>query len=106
MNLKIIRGDTAKFRVQIEGLTNDLASCYFSVKEKITDSAYTFQKSLNNGITKVSTGIYQIAIVPSDTENIEYGDYYYDLEIGIGTDKYTIMKGKFEVDYDITRGGN
>lgn len=101
-NLNMIRGDTLAFTFEIEGLEEDLNSCYFSCKKKISDPEYTFQKSLENGITKVEQGKYKVRIAPGDTHNIETGEYLYDLQIGIGSDIYTVMTGPLTIEKEIT----
>lgn len=100
-NLNLIRGDTLAFTIEIEGLQEDLDSCYFSCKKTIDDE-YTFQKSLENGITKVETGKYKVRIAPEDTHDLEIGNYIYDLQIGIGEDIYTIMLGPLTIEKEIT----
>ena len=101
-NFEIIRGDTLIFEFTIENLEEDLNSCYFSCKKDITDKYYTFQKSLDNGITKVDTGKYKVRVAPADTKTQEVGRYIYDLQIGIGEDIYTIMTGSFTINKEIT----
>ncbi len=101
--LTMTRGDTLAFAVEIEGLNQDLDTAYFSCKLDPEDDAYIFQKSLTDGITKVSSGKYRIRVAPEDTEDMDLGFYYYDFEIGINSDIYTILKGKLEVTYDVTK---
>ena len=101
-NFEIIRGDTLIFTIEIENLTEDLASCYFSCKKNIDDVTYTFQKSLDNGIEKVETGKYKIRVAPADTKTKDIGQYIYDLQIGIGEDIYTVMTGTFTINKEIT----
>lgn len=101
-NFDIIRGDTLMFTIDIENLEEDLDSCYFSCKKNINDEYYTFQKSLENGITKIDTGKYQIRVAPEDTKSKDIGIYIYDLQIGIGQDIYTVMTGQFSINKEIT----
>lgn len=102
-NFDLIRGDTLMFTIKIENLEEDLNSCYFSCKKSITDENYTFQKSLNNGITKEELGKYTVRVAPEDTQNIEIGQYIYDLQIGIGDDIYTVMNGSIIIEHEITK---
>lgn len=101
-NLSMIRGDTLAFTFEIEGLEDDLNSCYFSCKKTISDDEYTFQKSLEDGITKVEQGKYKVRIAPEDTHDLEIGNYIYDLQIGISADIYTIMLGPLTIEKEIT----
>lgn len=104
-NMKMVKGDTLSFGVEIEGNTQDLDSAYFSCKKDIDSSDYIFRKSLNDGIWKDSTGennvIYGVRVAPEDTEELEAGNYYYDMEIGINDDIFTILKGVLTIEKDV-----
>ena len=102
INITMVRGDTLSFGVEPEGLNQDLESAYFSCKQEPNDSTYTFQKSLGNGITKAEANKYRIRVAPEDTKNIDIGNYYYDFEIGVNSDVFTILKGLLTVEQDIT----
>ena len=82
MNLSMVRGDTLAFSFEVEGI-DSLDTAYFSCKANADDDAY---------------------VAPEDTSNIEIGSYYYDLEIGVNSDIYTILKGVLKVEQDVTRG--
>lgn len=101
-NLSMVRGDTLAFAFEIDGVAS-LDSAYFTVKANVQDDNYILQKSLNSGITVVETGKWRVRVAPEDTANIEVGSYYYDLEIGVNSDIYTIITGKLKVQQDITR---
>lgn len=102
-NIAMVRGDTLAFAVEIEDLDQDLDTCFFSCKSDPSDTEYVFQKSLDNGIEKESIGKYKVRVAPEDTENVEPGKYYYDLQIGLNSDIYTVLKGQLEIVFDITR---
>lgn len=105
-NLYMVRGDTFQFSIEIEGLTEDLTSAYFSCKKQKDDTEYIFHKSLNDGIEKIETTedsrTYQITVAPEDTEGIEEGNYNYDLQIGVGDDIFTPLIGIIKIKQDIT----
>lgn len=103
LNLEMTRGDTKALSVEIVGFNGDLQTAFLSCRVNQDDESYVFQKSLGNGITKIGTGKYSVKIAPADTNNLELGTYYYDLEIGMGGDIHTIAKGKLEITYDVTR---
>ena len=102
INLAMVKGDTKKFTVEISGLTESLKSCYFSVKKQYYDDNYVFQKSLKNGITEIEPGKIRVRIAPEDTRTEDLGVYLYDLQIGIGNDIYTVMRGELKIAYEIT----
>ena len=99
--ITMTRGDTMSFGIEIEGLDQDLETAFLTCK-KNHDEAPAFQKSLEDGITKQETGKYVVRVAPEDTENLEPGKYYYDLEIGVNGDRFTILKGVLEIERDVT----
>lgn len=101
-NIRMTRGDTLAFGMEFDGLGQDLDSAYFTCK-KAYEGENIFQRSLGNGISKVEDGIYRVRIAPSDTKNIDAGKYYYDLEIGVNGDIFTIMKGILDIEPDVTQ---
>ena len=101
-NITMTRGDTLSFGMEFDGLVQDLDSAYFTCKSNKSDADNVFQKSIDNGITKIDSGQYVVRVAPSDTKDIEAGKYYYDLEIGVGDDIFTIMHGVLEIIQDVT----
>lgn len=102
-NLAMTRGDTLAFGVEIGGLDQDLDTAYFSCKKELSDEGYVFQKKLSDGISKVETGKYRVRVAPADTAALELGDYYYDLQIGVNSDVFTILRGKLKISYEVTK---
>lgn len=104
-NLYLVKGDSFTFDIILSELENyeNVNSIFFSVKKTKIDQNYTFQKSLTNGIISIDTLKYRVCIEPQDSELLECGEYYYDLEIGINNDIYTIMMGILHITEDITK---
>lgn len=102
-NLEMIRGDTLAFAVEIEDLDQDLDSVFFSCKKSANDTVYVFQKSLEDGITKIETGRYRVRVAPQDTYNLKPQTYRYDLQLGLNGDIATVLKGTLKIVEDITR---
>ena len=104
--LKMVRGDTLSFGIEYDfddESTQDLDTCYFSCKLHPEDDEYIFQKSIGDGISKVDNNQYRVRVAPEDTSNIEIGKYYYDLQIGLNNDIFTIVKGVLIIEREITR---
>lgn len=104
-DIKLTRGDSFGFNFEVADSNDEevtLDAVHFSCKEKPTDTTYIFQKTIGNGITKLSEGYY-VKIDPADTENLEYKAYYYDLEVTIGDDVFTFLKGKLDIKWDVTK---
>lgn len=102
LDIPMVRGNTLAFGMNFYDLNQDLGYAYFTVR-KGEEGDLLFQKSIGNGITKVSDGIYRVRVAPSDTENLELGRYFYDLEIGLNGDVFTLIRGYLELKADGTR---
>lgn len=109
-NIRHVKGDTFSCAMKIEDLDQQLESAYFSCRDSLNDdSELLFQLSLNNGISQVeydSTNdirSYAIRIPPDLTEDLQAGTYYYDLQIGVNGDIFTIMRGEFILEQNCTR---
>jgi hypothetical protein len=102
-NITMVRGDTLAFGFFIEGLEGQLLdTAYFSCKANKSDTGYVFRKSIGSGISRTGDGKYQVRVAPADTKDIEAGRYFYDLQIGINSDVFTIMHGVLEITQDVT----
>lgn len=101
-NISMVRGDTLSFGMEFEGLNQDLDSAYFTAKDSYLNPVPLFQKSIGDGITKVETGVYRVRVAPTDTDTATPGTYYYDLQVTLNGDVFTIMKGTLTIDYDVT----
>ena len=102
--MAITRGDTVAFGMEIDGLEEALDSAFFTCKKNPTDIENVFQKSIGNGIELVDDEYitYSVRIAPEDTADLEAGKYFYDLQIGVNDDIYTVLKGVLEIEQDVT----
>lgn len=106
-NFEMIKGDTLAFAVEIgfDENPNDLEGASFTVKRN-ADGDNLFQKSLGHGIDKVTALgnklYYRVRLSPWDTKQLEAGYYYYDLEIRLNGDVFTILNGILILDSEIT----
>lgn len=64
--LKIRRDDETEYELQAGD------SVLFTVKNSVYDTAVIMQKKLTDGAIKLN---------PDDTKNLQYGTYYYDVEL-------------------------
>ena len=106
--ITMTRGDTLSFGIEIDdqnGEALDIDDAYFTCKQNYTDDENVFQKSIGDGITRADAGQYIVRIAPEDTESIEAGKYFYDMQVGMNGDVFTIMKGVLEIELDVTIGG-
>lgn len=103
-NITMIKGDTLAFNVEVfdenyEPIAID--SAHFTCKERPSQAESVFQKSIGNGISQ-SDGIITVRVAPEDTREVDEGRYFYDMEIGVGDDIYTIMIGILTIEQDVT----
>lgn len=106
-NLYMIKGDTFLFSMEIIGLEHNLTAAYLSCKKNKDDDTFSFQKSLGDGIALVETTesgkTYSFTVDPEDTEDLEPGNYYYDVQITTAAGEiFTPLLGMLRIDYDIT----
>lgn len=112
-NIRHVKGDTFSCGLVVEDLGQDLDAAAFTCRENTNDDAEVlFQCTLGDGISLVEYDAekdirkYAIRVDPNKTKNLQAGTYYYDEEIRVNNDVFTIMKGRFIIEQDSSRGGN
>ena len=100
-NITMVRGDTIAFGLELIQLDQDLETAFFTCRRSY-DAEISFQLSIGNGIEKVETGLYRVRIAPEMTKYLESGHYYYDFEIGLNSDVFTLAKGDLWLEHDAT----
>lgn len=109
LNLEMTKGDTLSFGIEINKIGKALDAAYFTCKKHYDDETIVFQKALNNGITldhydSDGNYFYKLRVAPTDTQNLEIGKYYYDVEIDVNDDVFTIMRGILTLEFDVKKG--
>lgn len=109
-NIRHVKGDTFSCALVVEDLGQDLDAIAFTCRENINDNAETlFQCTLGDGISLVEYDEhkdirkYAIRVAPEKTENLQAGTYYYDEEVQVNDDVFTIMKGRFIIEQDCSK---
>jgi len=103
-NITMIKGDTLSFNVEVMDLNGNpmtVDSADFTCKKLGTDESNIFRKSLGAGITQLEDYLV-VRVAPEDTKEVEAGQYFYDLQLGVGQDIFTVMKGVMEIEQDVT----
>lgn len=108
--MQIIRGDTCPLKFQCKDgggtpITTVADAVYFTVKTSYDVEAVTFQKTLED-MTFDEDGTYHFEIEPSDTEELPYGTYVYDIEITRGDTVKTISQGQLKITKEATWKAN
>ena len=109
-DIRHVKGDTYSCALELKDFDQALDSIFFTCRDvQNDDSEILFEAELYDGITVVdydeetNTRQYAIRIAPSKTEGLQVGTYYYDLQVGINDDIYTIMKGQFIIEQEATK---
>ena len=101
-NFSMVKGDTFAFGIEIDGV-DTLEAAFFSVKKNKYDNSYAVQKSIGDGIYQVDDGVYGVRVAPDDTKNLDAGFYYYDLQIQVNLDVFTVLIGELEIVEEVTK---
>lgn len=107
--IRITRGDTAYISLDIKIKNRDVYKLsdndkvYFTVKQSPYDDNFLFQKVLDSNSYIDDEQLF-IHIEPSDTANLCYGKYLFDVQLIVGeSDVYTIIPPSlFEIMPEIT----
>ena len=100
-NISITRGDSAIFALSIkkdDGSPYEIAegdTVIFTVKKSTFDTKIITQKKVVDGVVRLN---------PDDTKDLEYGTYYYDVELtqADGFVSTVISPHKFIVEQEVT----
>lgn len=108
-DINIVKGDSLSFGFTLTGLEGaTVTAVSFSCKETPDSGEDLFTANLDNGGTwkdsaTASGATYGVRIAPEYTDNLPAGRYFYDLEVRINEDVFTFMKGRLNIEYDVTR---
>ena len=91
------QGDEFTFTVTFKNLQDDLTTFTMGIKKEYTDDTILIQKSLGDGITKISTGKYRVDFLPSETGALTPDFYVYDLRMTIGSTVFTPLYGYLNI---------
>ena len=97
-NIYHTRGDTARLNVTIQYEDGEEVTGYtamFSVKKKLKDEEYLFQREVIDGV---------IVITHDMTKNLPFGDYVYDIEVHTAEGEVqTIGPAEYHLTADVTK---
>ena len=111
--LSLVRGDSQDYTLTIKN-SSGVPYClknwkiYFTLKTNydLPDSQASLQKTVTTfaDTTSGTSGVAVISLDPTDTVNLEPGEYDFDIQAVTSENKnYTLMRGKYQVEYDVTR---
>lgn len=105
--IAIIRGTTKTLNInisQVAGESYVLADgeiLRFGVKKSPEHSAYVIKKNLTSA--NYDNGVYVLTLTPEDTEQLNYGCYYYDVGLQVGSEYFNVIEcSEFDIRHSIT----
>lgn len=101
-NITMVSGDTLSFNVIIRDQNGDpvtVDGATFKAKKNLEDVSLAISKSLGDGITQ-SDGILIVRLAPADTSSL-VGFLYYDMDITVDNDRYTLLRGMMQIESDV-----
>jgi hypothetical protein len=111
--LSLTRGDSDNFTVTFKKADGSLYNIknwvvFFTLKTNysLPDAQASLQKIVGTFSDTASgtSGSANIPILPSDTANLEPGEYDFDVKVCTnGSANYTILKGKLDLEYNVTK---
>ena len=111
--LSSVRGDTKVYTIAFKNaagtpynIKNWVVRMTLKQNASLPDSDAALQKTVSTfaDTTSGTTGVAEIVFLPADTVDIEPGEYDYDISVTTSENKvYTVMRGKYSLDYDVTR---
>jgi hypothetical protein len=111
--LSLTRGDTQTYTITFKTSAGILYclknwNVFFTLKTNhgLDDNRASLQKIITSfsDSTGGTTGVAVIPISPTDTKDLDPGEYDFDISVlTAASESFTVMKGKFDLEYDVTR---
>ena len=101
-NITMVSGDTLSFNVIVKDGNGDpvtVDGATFRAKKNLEDSSISISKSLGSGITQ-DDGVLTVRLAPADTSSL-VGFFYYDMDITVDSDRFTLLRGMLQIEYDV-----
>lgn len=100
MNISFLRGDDHQEKFRFKNFTGTIEQVFFTVK--CINKYPRIKKKLGNGIELID-GWYYITFLPEDTDGLDCSlEMVFDIQIITDGKKYTVEKGTFVLEEDIT----
>ena len=100
-NIETTRWDSFSFDFKLNNAAAELVQARCTVKKNPSDSQPVLLLDLDNGITALPDGVYRVEFKKNVIKK-EMNGYYYDLELDIGSSRYTPLKGQIVAEWGAT----
>jgi len=111
--LSLVRGDSANYGITFKQADGSLYNIknwvvFFTVKTNrdLPDSQASLQiiVGTHGDTTSGTSGSTNIPVLPSHTTDLTPGEYDFDIQVCTASSaNYTVLRGKLDLEYDITR---
>jgi len=111
--LTLVRGDSQTYTLTFKKADGTLYCLknwvvFFTLKTNysLSDAQASLQKIVTAfaDTTAGTSGVATISLAPTDTVDLEPQEYDFDISVRTAANEtYTVMKGKFDLEYDVTR---
>jgi hypothetical protein len=111
--LSLIRGDSQTYTLTFKTAAGTLYclknwAVFFTLKTNwaLADAQASLQKIVTafSDTTSGTSGVATVSILPTDTVDLEPGEYDYDVSVRTSSNQtYTVQRGKLTLEYDVTR---
>ena len=101
-NITMVSGDTLSFNVIVKDENGDpvtVDGATFKAKRDLGVSSVAISLELDDGITQ-EDGVLTVRLAPADTSSL-VGFFYYDMDITVGDDRFTLLRGMLQIEYDV-----
>lgn len=102
-NITMVSGDTLSFNVIVKdegGNPVTVDGATFKAKRDLDNaSSVAIALELGDGITQ-DDGVLTVRLAPSDTASL-VGFFYYDMDITVNSDRFTLLRGMLQIEYDV-----
>jgi len=111
--LTLIRGDSRTYTLTFKTAAGTLYclknwAVFFTLKTNWSsaDAQASLQKIVTtfSDTTSGTSGVATVSILPTDTVDLEPGEYDYDISVRTSSNEtHTVQRGKLTLEYDVTR---
>lgn len=106
-NITMPRGDLRNVHFTVHDandseVSNGFTQITFTVKANTSSRKIVIQKKLTDGTITKDGNVYSFSIKPEDTDYLDYGTYYYDIELIRGDEIHQTFVGKLIITEEVT----
>lgn len=105
-NMTMTRGDTFCVEIEVEGVVESANNLYFVLKQDFdSDEPLIINTLTNEGAQYLGeedgSTYYEIYIYPEQTEELEPGQYYYEIKLDFDGAINTVLKGILKIEEEV-----